>query len=96
MSLECVTGANLRKLMFTLGPEEAISVRDGQVGERIFPQTGWIMQGPESKGKSKTKHRCVPENETPVELSLMIWLTWDEVREVGLGKQLEALKRGHL
>lgn len=54
------------------------------------------MQGPESKGKSKTKHRCVLENETPVELSLMIWLTWDEVREVGLGKQLEALKRGHL
>lgn len=40
MSWKCVTGANLRKLMFTLGPEEAISVRDDQVGERIFPQTG--------------------------------------------------------
>lgn len=34
------------------------------------------------------------ENETPVELSLMSCLSWDEVREVGLGEQLEEAFEG--
>ena len=34
------------------------------------------------------------EDETPVELSLLSCLSWDEVREVGLGEQLEEAFEG--
>lgn len=41
---------------------------------------------------SQENTRCFLGKETtPIRLSLVSWLTWDEVREPGLGEQLETL-----
>ena len=70
-------------------PAESVSVIQVLSGGEIVPLAGMYYAKVLKPGKTW----CVPGNETPPPgMSLLSFLTWDDVREVGLGKQLAALK----
>lgn len=73
--------------MFRLGLEELVSVvQVSSRGESFYRQDG-LCRDFEVK-----EIWCVLGNEIVVELRLVSWLIWGEVREVGLGEYLEVFE----